>query len=189
MPKVWNQDQHIEELATVIEGRIADERPRVEVCIKGTVLGFPATIEAVGTSFPFGVNFFIVTDVIGENKDYKDGNYLTVTPKVVKGWLGLFSKLLLVDGGNIKVKDRQFDENFTLRSNESHWAKGVLSYPGMMRKIVDLYDASEFSEFHYRDGQGICVVRSECLDKLSVDVARETFRAMGIIAQVIFDSF
>lgn len=187
MTKIWDREKHLKELATVIEGSVVDDRPRVEVCIKGSTLGFASTIEAIGTGFPFGVSFFMVTDVLGENR--APGKYLTISPKVVQGFLAKFSRILLLDGGAVKVGDSQFDQHFILRTSDSMWSRAFIKYPGMMRKLSDLFEVSKFSEFHFREKQGICVVQSQCLEDLSTDQAREVFRAMAPIAQVIFDVF
>ncbi len=37
----------METLAKIIDGHIVHDETRVAVCIKGTLLGFPATLEAI----------------------------------------------------------------------------------------------------------------------------------------------
>lgn len=187
MSNVFDKEKHLERIARQFEGKVVDESPRVAACVKGNYLGFPATIEAIGTGFPFGVNYYLVTNVTGAPSE--TSNVLTVSPKVIHGWLGIFSRFLLVDGGAVNVKDKEFSKDFVLRSNMGAWAKDIINHPGFIRKIEDLYNACEFSEFHYREGQGICVVRSQCLEQTSPEIVRETFRSMGVIAQVIFDTF
>ncbi len=188
---MFDKEAKLNELAQVIEGRVVDDSDRVEVCIKGTVLGFPATVEALRTNFPFGASFFLETDVLKEHKSQADqqGFTLTISPKVVTGFWAKFSRILLIDHQTKMIGDKRFDSQYLAVTNNDEEARRFIKYPAMMDKIVLLSRTCSFTELHVRAGHGLVVVQPTSIEKLDGDVARESFRVMGEIAQIMFEAF
>ncbi|MBA4078054.1 MAG: hypothetical protein C0508_23700, partial [Cyanobacteria bacterium PR.023] len=115
---MFDKEEKLQALADLIEGKVVDDSARVEACIKGTVLGFPATIEAMRVSFPFGCSFFLETDVLNENKSKKSsGEFtLTVSHRLVTGFWAKFSRILLVDHTDKPLGMKKFDSDYLAKT-------------------------------------------------------------------------
>ncbi len=188
---MFDKEAKLNELALVIEGKVVDDSDRVEVCIKGTVLGFPATIEALRANFPFGASFFLETDVLNEHNSSSDqqGFTLTISPKVVTGFWANFSRILLIDHQTKLIGDKRFDNHYLAVTNNDEEARRFIRYPAMMDKIILLSRTCSFTEVHIRAGHGLVTVQPTSIEKLDGDVVRESFRVMGEMAQVMFEAF
>ncbi|MBU6451535.1 MAG: hypothetical protein KGS72_07145 [Cyanobacteria bacterium REEB67] len=176
-------------LAKALDFKVVDDSARVEICVKGEVLGFPATLEAIRPFFPFGCNYYIDIDVLKENNVDPSEMTLVITPKVAKGMMNFFSRLLLVDARTRPVGDAQFDRLFNVDTNDFVGALRFVRYPGMLEKIQDLQQFSGFSELHVRAKAGLMMVQPTCFNSLALDVAKESFRLLGEIGQILFDTF
>jgi len=188
---MFDKEAKLDELALVIEGKVVDDSERVEVCIKGSVLGFPATIEALRAGFPFGASFFIETDVLNEHqsKDDQSGFSLTISHKVVTGFWAKFSRILLIDHAAKTIGDKRFDSQYLATSNNDDEARRFVKYPGMMDRLELLSETINFTEMHVRCGHGLVIVQPTSVERLDADVVRETFKSMGEIAQIMFEAF
>lgn len=188
---MFDKDAKLQALAELIEGKVIDDTNRVEACIKGTVIGFPATIEAIRVSFPFGCSFFLETDVLNENKKQKSsGEFtLTVSHRLVTGFWAKFSRILLVDHSDKPVGLKKFDSEFIAKSNNDDQALRFVQYPSMIDKLLLLSQYTNFTELHVRSGYGVVLVQPTSIEKLDIDTTRETFRVFGEIAQVVFEAF
>src|ERR1700722_4253319 len=98
--------------ADIIEGRVVHDEARVQVCIKGTILGFPATYEAIGAGFPFGGNYFIETKVIDDPEEEPDPRTLklTVLPRVARGLLQFLARIMLFEAKGQSVGDKRLEK-------------------------------------------------------------------------------
>lgn len=175
--------------AHLVEGKVVDEHERVEVCIKGSVLGFKATIEATKAGFPFGTNFFIETNVTGGDKFADPSFAITIVPKMAKGVLGFFTRLLLLDSHESPIGMRAFDDVLLAQGSDQGIMHRFLYYPGLADKIIALHNCSGFSEFHIQGGQGLVLNCPTNFNAYNFDSARETLALLGPIAQTLFESF
>lgn len=188
---MFDKEAKLQALAELIEGKVVDDTNRVEACIKGTVIGFPATIEALRVSFPFGCSFFIETDVLNENKKNKSsGEFtLTISHRLVTGFWAKFSRILLVDHSDKSLGIKKFDSEYIAQTNDNDQALRFVQYPSMIDKLLLLSQYTNFTELHVRSGFGVVLVLPTSIEKLDLDTARETFRVFGEIAQVVFEAF
>jgi hypothetical protein len=188
---MFDKEAKLQALADLIEGKIVDDSARVEACIKGTVIGFPATIEAMRLSFPFGCSFFLETDVLNENKSKKSsGEFtLTVSHRLVTGFWAKFSRILLVDHTDRPLGMKKFDSDYIAKTNDDEQALRFVQYPSMIDKLLLLSQYTNFTELHVRSGYGVVLVQPTSIEKLDLDTVRETFRVFGEIAQVVFEAF
>lgn len=178
-----------EAFAHLIEGKVVDDSQRVEVCIKGTVLGFRATIEATKASFPFGTNFFVETNVLEGSKFDAPSFAITVVPRVAKGILGIFTRMLLLDSHDSPIGMKAFDDVLLANGNDQGAMHRFLYYPGLADKIITLHNCSSFSEFHVQGGQGLVLNCPTSFNAFNFDAARETLALLGPIAQTLFEVF
>jgi hypothetical protein len=188
---MFDKEAKLQALADLIEGKVVDDSARVEACIKGTVIGFPATIEAMRLSFPFGCSFFLETDVLRENKSKKSsGEFtLTVSHRLVTGFWAKFSRILLIDHTDKPLGMKKFDSEYIAKTNDDEQALRFVQYPSMIDKLLLLSQYSNFTELHVRSGYGVVLVQPTSIEKLDLDTVRETFRVFGEVAQVVFEAF
>jgi hypothetical protein len=187
---MWDKEAKLNALAEVIEGKIIDDSARVEVCIKGTEVGFPATIEAIRSGFPFGCSLFIETDVLNEHQGNDPNAFaLTINPKVVTGFWAMFSRILLVDHTLKPLGDKKFDATYIASTTDNAQALRFITYPSMMDRIMLLSKYSGFTELHVRAGHGVVLVQPQSVEKIEVDTVRESFKLLGEMAQVVFEAF
>ena len=178
-------------IAKILEGRVVHDEPRVLVCIKGIVLGFPATLEAIQPSFPFGVTYFLETNVIEDpNAQPRQSPLkLVITPRIGRGLFSFFSRLLLLEAKGQKVDIPQIDSAFVCSFDNIDATKRFLHYPAIQEKLVMLAKYSQFTELLIKTDAGICLSQPTSLNALGLDVCKETFRLLGELGQVIFDNF
>jgi hypothetical protein len=75
-------------IANLIDGNVIDDSSRVAVCVKGTVEGFPATMEAIYPRWPFGTIYTIETNAnFDPNGTVPQATWaMTIYPKVGRVW-------------------------------------------------------------------------------------------------------
>ncbi len=174
-----------------MDGRIVNDAERVEICIKGAVLGFPATLEAIRSSYPFGVTYFLETQIIEDPsapaalRPLK----LVLTPRYARGVLALIGRILFFEARGQKLAITSLDSKFICSTNDLDRAQSFAQYPGMEDKLTKLYKYSNFSELLIKTDAGICLSQPTSFNALNPDVFNEVFRLMGEIGQVIFDRF
>lgn len=175
--------------ADIIDGKVVDESNRVEVCIKGNVLGFPATVEAIKAGFPFSTSFYVETDVLHERGPADTTFTITITPKVARGITGFLGRLLLIDAHEIPTGNNHFDAQFLAHSDNDDMCKRFVHYPGMTEKISTLQQYTSFRELHIQGGKGLCLIAPANFSSFKYDVARETFSILSSIAQTMSEAF
>lgn len=178
-------------LAEVLEGRIVTDTHRVEICVKGTMLGFPATLEALRATFPFGVSYFIETNVTGDNSSQPDPSMLSMTimPRYAKGLLSFITRILLFESKGQQVGEKSFDSRYICSFNDSAQAERLIAYPGISDKINELYHLTGFNELLIRVGAGLYLSQPKSFNSINIDVAKEVFRTLAEIGQVLFEDF
>ncbi|MBX9694604.1 MAG: hypothetical protein K2Z81_19615 [Cyanobacteria bacterium] len=173
-------------IAEILEGRVIEDTKRVEVCVKGSVLGFPATLEALRTSFPFGVTYIV--EVEGSEVQRSNLN-MQILPRYAKGILGFITRILLFESKGQKIGEKNFDSQFISTYNDFSQAERLIKYPGVMEKVNKLNSYTKFNEIGIRVGAGVYLGQPKSFNSLDLDVCRESFRLLGELGQILFESF
>jgi hypothetical protein len=179
-------------LSEILEGRIVTDTNRVEICVKGTMLGFPATLEALRATFPFGVSYFVETNLAGDganNQPDASALNITIMPRYAKGILSFITRILLFESKGQLIGDKSFDSRYISSFNDTAQAERLLAYPGISDKINELYHLTSFNELLIRVGAGLYLSQPKSFNSLNLDVAKETFRTLAEIGQVLFEDF
>lgn len=176
-------------LAEVLEGRVVTDTHRVEVCVKGTMLGFPATLEALRATFPFGCSYFIETNVDKTSQPDPSMLNITIMPRYAKGLLSFITRILLFESKGQSVGDKSFDSRYICSFNDSAQAERLIAYPGITDKINELYHLTGFNELLIRVGAGLYLSQPKSFNSINIDVAKEVFRTLAEIGQVLFEDF
>ncbi len=181
----------LEAVAKLIEGRIVDDSDRVEVCIKGTVLGFPVTLEAFRAGFPFGVTFFLEIGDLSNGPKPVDPDALNMTfyPRMTRGFYSFFARLLLLESKGQPIDEPRIKSNFLVAYNARDRAERFVHFPGVLEKVLKLEHYAKFSELVVRTDAGISLSQSQNFNGLEMDVAKEVFETIGELGQIMFDNF
>ena len=140
-------DSKVAVVANILEGRaVADSR--VDICIRGVAMGFPASLEAFKSGFPFGVTYFVETKVIDDPAQPAelDPMKLVFTPRVVSGFMAKFLRHFLFESKGMDLEVRELDKHFICQFNDADEARRFARYPGIAEKIVSLQKCSNFNE-------------------------------------------
>lgn len=177
-------------IAEILEGKVVDDSGRVEVCIKGTLLGFPATLEAIRSGFPFGVSYFIETEPPGKNQPPVDQVfYLNLVPRFATGFISILSRIFLFESRGQQLGDKHFQSRYVCSHNSFETAERFVHYPGVRDKIDELQKYTGFNELVIRAGYGVYLFQPKSFNQLDLDVCREAFNLLAELGQVIFDAF
>jgi hypothetical protein len=178
-------------VAEIIEGRVVVDEKRVPICVKGSVLGFPATLEAISPGFPFGVNYYLETKVgVEPSAAAKPGATITITPRYGKGWImGFLSHILFFEATGLPVGDKRLESRFIFNYTNQADAHRFLSYPGIADSLAKLEHYCKFSELTVKSDAGLALSQPRSFAALDLDVCRETFRILGQMGQVLFEAF
>lgn len=178
-------------VAEIIEGRVLSDDSRVAVSIKGSVIGFPAGLEALKPGWPFGVMYFLETQVVVDPNRPADKNALkmTIMPRIGRGLMRFFAHILLFESTGMPVSDRFLESKFIFQHNDTRLAERFVKYPGMSERLLKLEEFSRFSEMTVKSDLGIVLNQPQSFIDLDLDVCRETFRLLGEIGQVLFEAF
>ncbi|HEY9716166.1 MAG TPA: hypothetical protein V6C69_01750 [Trichormus sp.] len=184
-------ENKMETFAKIIEGRVVHDEGRVQICLKGTILGFPATLEAINAGWPFGVNYFIETNVIEDPDEEPDDQplKLTLLPRVAHGFMKIFARVLLVEARGMKLGDKKLENEFIASFNDHEEAMRFLQYPGVSEQLIKLHRQSKFSEMLVKAGSGLWLSQPVNFKSLDADLFRETFKRLGEVGQILFESF
>lgn len=178
-------------VADIIEGRVVGEDPRVAICVKGSVLGFPATLEAIHPNWPFGVMYYVETQIIEDPHKIRLSNSLnlTVCPRFGRGWTRFFAHLFLFEARGLSVNDKQLESRFIFSYNDGAQAERFVKYPGNPDRLARLEEFSKFTELTIRSDAGLYLAQPQSFHALDLDICRETFRLLGQLGQVLFEAF
>jgi hypothetical protein len=186
-----NLSAKMKAFADIIEGRVVHDEGRVQVCIKGTVLGFPATYEAIGAGFPFGGNYFIETKVIDDPNQEPDKRALNLTalPRVARGLLQILARIMLFEAKGQSVGDKRLEKMFIFSHNNRGEAERFVTYPGVFERLIEIHNYTKFTELLVKADAGLWLAQSENFKSLTPDLFRETFNVLGALGQNVFDAF
>ncbi len=183
------REEKIARISEYIEGRVVPNE-RVDISIKGIILGFPASLEAFKPNFPFGLNYFVETKVIDDPAG-EEGSLLqlNLSARHSKGILARLIRLVLFEPRGQKLKHPQLDKMFVAGFNDPEIATQFACHPGVADALLNLYQCSKFSELIIKSDAGIFLAQPTSFDSVDVNVCLEVFKLMGDLGQVIFDSF
>lgn len=178
-------------VAEIIEGRVIKNDQRVAVSVKGSVLGFPASLEAIHTGWPFGVMYFLETEVVEDpnKKNIAEPLKLTILPRVGRGFFQFFSHILLFESRGMPVGDKSLEGRFIFLHNDKDLAERFVKYPGVSDRLIKLEQYSKFGELTIKADAGIFLSQPKSFAALDLDICRETFRILGELGQVVFEAF
>lgn len=181
----------LQEIAKIVEGRVLEDDARFEVNIKGTVLGFPATLQALKAQWPFGVTYILETRVIEDpdRPQRTDDLQLTISPRATRGIFSWIAQVLLFEPRGQKVSDKRMEAAFMFTFNNAADANRFLQYPGVFDKLVKLDTFAKFTELFVKAEAGLSLSQPTCFNSLDPDVCREVFKLLGDLGQVIFEAF
>lgn len=179
-------------IAQFIDGNVVDDSDRVAVCIKGIVNGFPATLEAMYASWPFGISYTIETNVVvdpGEQRGASRGGTITVYPRFGRGISSIFTKLLLFEGSGSPVGDRRLEKVFNFSYDDRQMAERFIHYPAVSEYLFNLERLGKFSELIIRPEAGIYLAVPTNFKALEYENCRKTFELLGFMAKALFEAF
>jgi hypothetical protein len=179
-------------VAQIIEGRVIDDDPRVAVLIKGSVLGFPATLQAIGSTWPFGVMYLLETQVVDDPNKPTDPDgvlKLTFTPRIGRGFLSFFTHVFLFESKGRSVGDKPMESRFIFDYNSHSLSERFIKYPGVSDILLKLEQYSKFTEMTVKTDAGLYLSQPKSFQSMDLDVCRETFKLLGELGQVVFEAF
>ncbi len=180
----------LEAVAEIIEGRVVSDST-LPVCVKGAVLGFPATLQALSPNWPFGVSYCIETEVVDDpNRPARESVLkMTLYPRLGRGLMGFITHVLLFESKGMPVPDKRLSGKFVFSYNDSDLAERFVKYPGVGEKLLALEEHSRFSEMTIKSDAGLVLSQPKSFNALDLDVCRATFRELAEIGQVLFEAF
>lgn len=174
-------------VAEMLEGTVVEESIGLEVQVKGSVSGFPSTLQALRAGFPFGITYIVEVNVMNEKEE--DPLNMTIMPRYARGFLSFITRLLLLESKGQMIGDKKFDSKFLLSFNEHNVAERFIKYPGVMEKIEALQVNTKFSEMGLKAKAGLYLTQPTNFNSVDLDVVRVTFKMMGELGQVLFEAF
>ncbi len=182
----------LQAVAEILEGRVvgtSEVGPAVNV--KGSILGFPAFLQAISPSWPFGVTYIIETEVIEDpnSPGNEDALNLVIYPRLGQGFWGFFSHILLFEAHSMSVSDKRLESRFNFSHNNKDEAERFVKYPGVADRLLALEKYAKFSELTVKSDAGLVLSQPKSFNSLDLDCCRSTFRTLAEIGQVIFDAF
>jgi len=176
-------------VAEILEGQVIQDSIGLEVCVKGSVSGFPATLQALRAGFPFGITYIVEVNVLEEEKAEEDPLNMTIMPRYARGFFGFITRLLLLESKGQAIGDKKFDSQFLLSFNDHNTSERFIKYPGVMEKIQALHVNTKFSEMGVKAKAGLYLTQPTNFNTVSPDVIRVTFKQLGELGQVLFEAF
>lgn len=178
----------INAIAEILEGQRVEDAVGLEVCVKGAVLGFPATVQALRAGFPFGVTYVVEVNVLADPKA-EDPLNLTVMPRYATGFFGFLTRIFLLESKGQSVGEKKFDSKFLCSFNQHAVAERFIKYPGITERIEKLYANTKFSELGVKSKAGLYLSQPNNFNASDLDTMRVTLKLMGEIGQVLFEAF
>jgi len=179
----------LETVAHMLDGRVAKPKSELGISAQGYVVGFPCRLEALNPNWPFGVNYFVDTEVITSPNPNRESFSLDIIPRVGKGILGFFARLLIFEASGMKVGDKELDKEFICTFTKRHLVERFLRYPGVSENLLKLHKYSSFNELKIESNAGLYLSQPVAFSRLDLDNCRETFTLMGEVAQVLYEAF
>ncbi|HEY9680882.1 MAG TPA: hypothetical protein V6C86_04805 [Oculatellaceae cyanobacterium] len=180
----------IETVCRMLEGRHDPDSP-CQVFIKGTVLGFPAILQAIVAHWPFGVTYIIETKVIDDPTSNPDANALdmSIVPRLARGPFHNITRFAFFEPSGLRIGDKRVQNHFVITANNKSEAERFVGYPEVFDKLLKLEKLSHFTELTVRANAGLAVNQAKSFNSLDLDTAREVFKVMGELGQIMFEAF
>jgi hypothetical protein len=180
----------IDTVVRMIEGHLDPDSP-CQVFIKGTVLGFPAILQAFITHWPFGVTYIIETKVIDDPNEVADEKpmNMSILPRLARGPFHSITRFAFLEATGLRIGDKRVQNHFVIQSNNKKEAERFIGYPEVFDKLLKLEKMTRFTEITIKVDAGLAVSQPKSFDSLDLDVAREVFKTMGELGQVLFEAF
>lgn len=179
-------------VAEIIDGRVVDAQEQgLAVCVKGSVLGFPATLQAISPGWPFGVMYIVETEVVEDPNSQRldDLLQMVVYPRMGRGIMGFFSHVLLFEARGMPVRDKKLESHFIFSHNNDELAERFVKYPGISDRLLALEQYAKFSEITIKTDAGVVLSQPKNFSAMDLDACRVAFKTLGEIGQVIFEAF
>jgi hypothetical protein len=177
-------------VAQIIEGRVVPNVPNLAVSIQGSVLGFPVTIQAIGTKWPFPTMYFLETKIIEDPQHpAEEPLMLTIAPRMGKGILSYFTRIVLFEPMGMGVGNKKLESSLLFHYNSAVQAERFVQYPAVAETLDKLNRYCKFSEIKISSREGIYLAQPKSFEALDLDVCRQTVKYLGELGQVLFDVF
>jgi hypothetical protein len=180
----------IETVERMIEGRRNPDSP-CQVFIKGTVLGFPAILQAFISHWPFGVTYILETKVIDDPNAVGGEKPLSMSilPRLARGPFHSITRFVFFESTGMRIGDKRVQNDFVIQANNKREAERFIGYPEVYDKLLRLEKMSRFTEVTVKADAGLALSQPKSFDSLDLDTAREIFKIMGELGQVLFEAF
>lgn len=176
----------IAKLADMLDGQVVPAQLAMKVCIRGIVAGFPVVLEATGSTYPFGVNYFVDTGCFaGASEALK----IVIMPKLARGRLSVITRFLFFERRGQKINVPSLDNDFIFKYDNEFLAKKFVQHHGVLDSIKELQQQSHFDEMVIRSKAGITLGQPTPFNALDLDQCLQTFKLLADIAQVLFELF
>jgi hypothetical protein len=180
----------IDTVVRMIEGRVDPDSP-CQVFIKGTVLGFPTILQAFISHWPFGVTFIVETKVIDDPNAVPDEKPLnmSILPRLARGPFHSITRFVFFEASGMRIGDKRVQNHFVIQANNKKEAERFIGYPEVFDKLLRLEKMTHFTEITIKADAGLAVSQPKSFDAMDLDVAREVFKVIGELGQVLFEAF
>jgi hypothetical protein len=180
----------IDTVSRMLEGQ-PDPNSPCQVFIKGTVLGFPAILQAFVAHWPFGVTYILETKVIDDPNSVPDSAALdmSIGPRLARGPFHNITRFAFFEAAGMRIGDKRVQNHFVITANNKSEAERFIGYPEVFDKLLRLERISHFTEVTVRANAGLAVSQAKSFNSLDLDTAREIFKVMGELGQIMFESF
>lgn len=177
------------DIANLLNGEAIDESDRVAVCIKGTVNGLPAQLEAFMPGWPFGVTYVVQTRTFDDQQKAHGGEKITITPRIGQGFMSFFSHIFLFESKGMFVNDKALEKKLIFSYDYRDEALRIIKYPGIPEILLTLESDCKLKEMIIKTEAGIFFSQGVSFQDLDLDLCRATFNYLGQIAQVMAEIF
>lgn len=178
-------------IAKLIDGQVIDAQDRVAMSIKGTVEGFPATLEAFSLGWPFGCSYAIETNLVENTGSQNNGDQakISVTPRVGRGLMSFFFHTFLFESKGMPVHDRKLQSKLIFSFDNQDAALRFIKYPGVTDLLLTLEADCKMKEMIIKTDAGIFFSQGCSFKDLDLDMCQATFKFMAGLGQVLADVF
>lgn len=178
-------------IAGLIDGRIDNEQERVAVSIHGVAKGFPATLEAFSTTWPFSVSYAIEINTVQD--PHKEDSFshakVDIVPRVGRGLMSFFFRTFLFESKGLTVHDRKLESKLIFSYDNGEPALRFIKYPGVADILLTLERECKMKEMIVKTDAGIFFSQGVSFNELDLDMCRATFNFIGELGQILSDAF
>ncbi len=174
----------------MLEGRFETAGP-CQIFVKGSVVGFPAIMQALFANWPFGVTYVIETKVIEDPNEPSSADSLnmSILPRIARGPFHSITRFVFFEARGMRVGDKRVQNRFVISANDKAEAERFIGYPEVFDKLQKLERLSHFSELTIKANAGIALSQPKSFNSLDLDVAREIFKMLAELGQILFEAF